>query len=115
MADEIEVPPDATPAEGVPLPVAGTVAGIAMQGSGTDIPFEATPPPPGTTLRRGEVPDTPLVPAPAQFKLFAGNLRLQPTTLTPGGADPALVTLQPGGGFQDVTFIVPPNALCPAL
>ncbi len=45
MADEIEVPPDATPAEGVPLPVAGTVAGIAMQGSGTDIPFEATPPP----------------------------------------------------------------------
>jgi hypothetical protein len=68
------------------------------------------PPPPGTTLRRGEVPDTPLVPAPAQFKLFAGNLRLQPTTLTPGGADPALVTLQPGGGFQDVTFIVPPNA-----
>ena len=46
MADEIEVPPDATPAEGVPLPVAGTVAGIAMQGSGTDIPFEATPPPP---------------------------------------------------------------------
>ena len=32
MADEIEVPPDATPAEGVPLPVAGTVAGLRHAG-----------------------------------------------------------------------------------
>ena len=39
-----------------------------------------------------------------------GNVRLQPTTLTPGATDPALVTLQPGAGFTDVTFAVPPNA-----
>ena len=98
---------------------ARALAGCRRNGGGTiTLRLSAGPkeravhaaPPPGTTLRRGEVPDTPLVPAPAQFKLFAGNLRLQPATPTPGATDPALVTLQPGGGFQDVTFAVPPNA-----
>jgi hypothetical protein len=47
--------------------------------------------------------------APAQVTVAAGSLPLFPPG-QPAAAKPAPVVLQPGGGFQDVTFTVPPNA-----